>query len=234
MFNSEKMAALGRIAAGLAHEINTPAGVLQSNADLVARVSDKMSHDETGDNARYLGVLKNSSEAIASATSRMAEIVDNLKNFVCLDEGEQKLTNVNASLDTALALLGNALKPGVTVERSYGDVPELKAFGSQLNNVFMTLLSNANDAIEDAGSIYLDTHADADTLTVSVRDTGRGMSERELVDLFDVGFSRSGERMRMRTSLPNAQYVVAAHGGELTAISERGRGTTITVRLPLS
>jgi len=240
LIQSEKMAALGQITAGVAHEINTPAAVVKSGADIAQRTTARLrdvlagalSPQQQALIENYLGILEEHGIASVEATTRITGIVDSLKNYTRHDQAEVQSTNLREGIEGAMMIVKSHLKQGVTVHRSYDDTTEFQANVSELNQVFMTLLKNANDAIDSKGAITVSTWADGDAVYARVADTGKGMSAGQVAELFDVGFASKGSRIGMRMGLSQAQSVIDKHRGSIQVNSEPGSGTEITISMP--
>jgi signal transduction histidine kinase len=243
LVQSEKMAALGQLTAGVAHEINNPIGVIQSNLDSIARSTAKLRHSigdsvptarmEGDEAAKWFQIIQQSSEASSKASARITGLVENLQKFTRIDEAPFQETNLHEGLDSTLELLKPFLKSGVTVAKSYGQIPRIHADVAELNQVFMTLLRNANDAIDGEGKITVTTSADDAYVYVHVADDGRGLTENQQASLFDFGFSRKRERVGMRFGLPIASNIIKNHNGKITVDSAAGKGTEISIQLPI-
>ncbi len=184
LVQSEKMAALGKLAAGLTHEINTPIGAMISNAQTGARAVEKLSAEGLSDakQARLLRALAGTQQSTAEAARRLKVMVARLQGFVRIDEAEEKTVDLHQALDDILALLQNQLQEGsVEVVRRYADdLPELRCRPAEINQVLMHLLQNAIDAMDGPGDITVSTGHDAEQVTVTVSDTGRGMEQEDL------------------------------------------------------
>jgi signal transduction histidine kinase len=240
----EKMATLGNLAAGLAHEINSPIGAVRSAADVCGRCVDKVAQlVSTGDSIqqiredpqyqRSLKIMQDNSGTIAQATDRIGTIVDNFKDFARLDEAEFQQADIHDGLNSTVNLLQHEIGD-VQVVRDYGEIPLIRCYPNQLNQVFMSLLSRCLSTIEGKGEIHLQTRAEDGLLHVVIRDSGSGIPADELDALFDLGFQTADARIRFDTSLPSAYNIVKSHDGNLTVSSSLGKGTRFTVTLPLS
>jgi signal transduction histidine kinase len=243
LVQTEKMAALGQLTAGVAHEINNPIGVIKSNLYSITRSALKL-RDTMGDSAqktlieddkadRWFKLIESSSEASSAASARIIGLVENLKKFTRIDESAFQETNLHEGLDSTLELLKPFLKSGVAVAKNYGDIPKIHADVPEINQVFMTLLRNANDAIENEGKITITTRSDAEHVYVHVADDGRGLTENQRTSLFDFGFTKKGERVGMRFGLPIASSIIKNHNGKINVDSNSGKGTEITIQLPI-
>ncbi len=241
LVQSEKMASLGSLIAGVAHEINTPVGSINSNSDVTLRALEKLC--EALDNAppeiKEDPVLKNVVEVLQSvgkinktACERIVKIVKSLRNFARLDEAERKPADLHEGIESTLTLVHHELKNRIEIVRDYGDIPEVECFPDQLNQVFMNILVNAAHAIEGNGKITIRTRTDGENVTLGFSDTGRGISPENLPKIFDPGFTTKGVGVGSGLGLPICYRIVKEHGGRIDVQSELGKGTTFTVTLP--
>jgi PAS domain S-box-containing protein len=240
-----KMASIGELVAGVAHEINTPLGAVVSNNDLFFRILDRLSRrmNDVWDagllpaEERLRGDLVAAESLTAvtrTACQRIVDIVRTLRTFARPDQGEATLVDLHEGLDSTLVLVGHLLKKGIAVERRYGPVPKVAGHANQLNQVFMNLLVNAAQAIEREGAIRICTALDGTRVRVGISDTGVGIPADHLPRIFDPGFTTKGVGLGTGLGLSICYQIVEAHGGEITVESAVGRGTTFTVTLPVS
>jgi signal transduction histidine kinase len=242
LVQSEKMASLGTLVAGVAHEINTPVGSINSNGDVMVRALEKLRQileaappEVRNDKqlARTLGVLEGIGKVNQTACERIVRIVRSLRNFARLDEAERKQVNIHEGLDSTLTLVHHELKNRIEVVRDYGEIPEIDCFPNQLNQVFMNMLVNASQAIEGEGKITITTRASGDWITVAFEDTGVGIHPENLQKIFDPGFTTKGVGVGSGLGLAICYKIVNEHGGKIDVESEVGRGTTFTITLPV-
>ena len=231
LLNREKMAALGSLVAALAHEINSPLGVIHSAADLTIRCADKLAgpvEPKTAD------ALRTNARLISDATRRIGKFVDSLKAFAQLDRAEFGDFDVVQALEHTIALLEPEFRDRVQVVKDYQSMPRLNAYGGELNQVFMNLLRNAAQAIEGSGTIQVQTRIAEDAFRIAVKDTGRGIPEDHRERIFNPGFKKDGTRVRASLSLFGCLNIARKHGGDIMVDSKVGQGSTFTVVLPRS
>jgi two-component system NtrC family sensor kinase len=164
---------------------------------------------------------------------RVKTIVQNLKSFSRVDQAEAKLFDVNECIETTLNIVWNELKYKATVKKEYGALPVTMCYPQQLNQVFMNLLVNAGQAIEDQGEITIRTRHQDGTIFASVSDTGAGISPDKLALIFEPFFTTKEVGKGTGLGLSITYDIVKKHDGEITVESEVGKGTTFTVRLPV-
>ena len=263
LLQNEKMASIGQLSAGIAHEINNPMGFINSNLGTLEKYVDKFdryiallenSLQQTG-NLQQLDavhalrkelkldyVLKDIYQLISESTDgaeRVMKIVQDLKTFSRSDTEKMGKADLKQCLDSTINIIWNKIKYAAELERSYGDTPKVLCNIQQVNQVFMNLLVNAVHAIESKGSeelgtVVVRTWADDDNAFVSVSDTGCGMSDEVKRKIFDPFFTTKDVGQGTGLGLSISHEIIKKHGGEITVESEVGHGTTFTVRLPLT
>ena len=244
LVQTEKMASLGMLVAGVAHEINTPIGAIAANTDLVRRateivrqrIEDKGSLAELAGDSRLrqaVETLRQASQTEQLACERVTSIVKSLRNFARLDESEEKLVDLHEGIESTLTLLRHELKKGVEVVKHYGDLPQVLCFPSQLNQVFMNLLNNAISATGGKGTITITTARDGDGVVLRFADTGGGISPQNLKRIFDPGFTTKGVGVGTGLGLSICYRIIQHHQGTIEVSSEVDKGTELTLRLPI-
>ena len=237
----EKMASLGDLVAGLAHEINNPIGTIKASTDVSSRcvkkietaLNDPKSNGKDDSIPKTLGILKNSIQVIFDAGNRIATLVKSLKNFSRLDESGYKIVDVHEGLESTLTILSNEWLGRIEIEKEYGDIPMLPCYPGQLNQVFLNVLKNAIQAVEGKGTIQLKTgHASETMAQIEITDSGKGISEERQKKLFNFGFSESDSRIKLSSGLTTAYSIIRQHKGEIQISSKVGEGTTVTILLP--
>jgi signal transduction histidine kinase len=233
LVQSEKMAALGKLVAGMVHEMNTPLGASSSAVDVGERCIAKITElQEQMDPQRLEFLLENLKKnhlVNREANDRMNAILANLKKFISLDGGQREKVDLHEGLDSAIALLANEIEGRITLVREYGDVEPVECCPAEINQVFMSLLTNAAEAIDGKGTITIRTSAAEGEFRVAVSDTGSGMSEEVREQLFDPAFSTKGKRVKAGMGLLVSLNIVRNHGGRIEVESEEGQGSTFTV-----
>jgi len=242
LMHSEKMAVLGNLLAGVAHEINTPIGSINSNTDVALRALDKLREalEKLSPEVRDDPDLKNAVDILQSvgnvnktACDRIVKLVRSLRNFARLETVEPKPADLHEGLESTLTLAYHVLKNRVEVVREYGKIPKVECYPDQLNQVFLNILVNAAHAIERSGKITIRTRTDGDDVIITFTDTGKGIAPEDLPRIFDPGFTTKGVGVGSGLGLPICYKIINEHGGGIDVESELGRGTTVTVRLPL-
>jgi signal transduction histidine kinase len=232
----EKMAALGDLVAGVAHEINNPIGVVTSATDVsnrcVLRIEQELGHVKKGQIAQIFDMLKDNLRITKEAGDRVAMIVKSLRTFSRLDEAEYQKVDIHEGLESSLTLIESDWRGRVSIEKNYTSQGEMTCYASQLNQVFLTLLKNATAAIESTGTISITTRRDKGHIEIS--DSGHGMGSAQLNTIFEFGFSVGGKRVKMRSGLSAAYNVVQRHHGTIRVESQEGKGSTFRIDLPLS
>ncbi len=245
LVQSEKMAALGNLVAGVAHEINTPLGALHSNVDIFIRtfdkiralVSDPSTPAEVRENPELLKLIDAVDEVNTvsrMATRRIVNIVNSLRNFARLEEAERKDADLHEGIESTLTLVHHQMKNRIDVVKNYGEIPHIRCYPNQLNQVFMNLLVNAAQAIEGTGTITVTTRRGESEggVVVEISDDGRGIDPENLSKIFDPGFTTKGAGVGTGLGLSIVYQIVKDHDGEVEVVSQPGVGTTFRVVLP--
>lgn len=239
LVQSEKMALLGRLVAGFSHEINTPVGVINSNASLAARAIDVMRAQglDLQGNARLrtaVEALTTSQRSSAEAGERLRELVKSLKGYARLDEAEIQRVDISTCVEESLRLFETGLPDSIRLEKKLEPVPEMTCRPGQLNQAFMTVLVNAREAIDSQGTITVRSFPRGDSAFIEIADTGRGIAPDKLPGLFEIDFTRKDTQVRMRVGLSNVKSMIEKHGGTIDVDSTLGVGTTFRINLPLN
>ncbi len=256
ILQQEKMASLGQLAAGVAHEINNPLGYISSNlgtlAKYLARLAEFVSFQKALIEQRFGKVAELDekhrtlkidhilgdiplllSESLEGA-GRVKKIVQDLKSFSRSDDEDPVLADLEQCLESTLSIVWNEIKYKAELVRDYEKLPRLLCHPLQLGQVFMNLLVNAAQAIDKHGIIKISTRHDGDRVSVAISDTGCGIAPEHLPKLFDPFFTTKEVGKGTGLGLSIAYEIVKKHGGEIQVESTPGIGSTFTLRLPLT
>ncbi|MGB8510614.1 MAG: ATP-binding protein [Pyrinomonadaceae bacterium] len=252
---SEKMASLGQLAAGVAHELNNPAGFIYGNMEIlkdcasgierllalysrvqltpaeaaeVAVIKDEIDYEHT------LADLKLIIADCHDGAERIRDVVLNLRLFSRLDEAEFKKVDIHEGLDSTIRLLSRYYNAGrIRLERQYGELPPVDCFAGQLNQVWMNLLVNAAQSIKDDGEVRVSTRRDGEAVVVCISDTGCGIAPDQLKNIFDPFFTTKPVGEGTGLGLSVTYSIVERHHGSIRVESVPGRGTTFTITIPM-
>ena len=225
LINSEKMASLGQLVAGVAHEINTPVASIKSNNNIMSKFIPKIQDAEIAD------MLKEINEIDYEAIQRISNIVTSLKKFVRLDEAELQEADINKEIDLTLDLIRHETKNRIEVIKHYGNLPLIKCYPNMLNQVFTNILINACQAISDQGKIEITTEYNDKKLTVKIKDNGKGIPENELNKIFTAGFTTKGVGVGTGLGLAICSKIIEKHNGEILVNSEVGKGSEFIITI---
>jgi len=257
MLHHEKMASVGQLAAGVAHEINNPMGFISSNLGSLAKYlerlgryiehQDKLLKPLLDDAATielkterkkmkidYL--LEDSDDLISESldgAERVQEIVRNLKSFSRVDQAAEQAADINECLESTIAIAWNELKYKVTLDKDYGELPPLFCHPQQLNQVFMNLLVNGAQAIAEKGTIGIKTWHEAGVIYVQIKDDGCGIPPENLSRIFEPFFTTKDVGKGTGLGMSISYDIVRAHDGDIHINSVVGEGTQFTIELPV-
>jgi len=258
LVQSEKLASIGQLAAGVAHEINNPIGFVRSNLNSLSDyigVYQKL-------NGLYSGLLDNQvdrqqrireihaleqkedmsfvaedvDELIADSidgTTRIRDIVQGLKNFSRVNEVGRHPCDVNACITSTLKIVASEFKSKCNIETDLSDLPLINAHQGEINQVLMNLLVNAGHAIYDGGLIQVSTRCSEDTVQIVIADNGSGISQENLSKLYDPFFTTKPVGQGTGLGLSITFGIIQDHGGEINVESTVGTGTVFTIELPI-
>ncbi|MCC4114225.1 PAS domain S-box protein [Aromatoleum toluclasticum] len=255
LLQAEKMASIGQLAAGVAHEINNPVGFVNSNLGTLQRYAEDLLRLLSAYESIEGSLTTEQSEAIAcvkeeidaaylrediggllteslDGLQRVKRIVQDLKDFSHVDKAERELANLEAGLESTLNVVRNEIKYKADVVKEYGSLPPIECFPSQLNQVFMNLLVNAAHAIDDRGLITLRTGYDEKVVWVEVEDTGKGIRPDHLSRIFEPFFTTKEVGKGTGLGLSLSYGIVNRHHGFIEVRSELGKGSVFRVVLP--
>ena len=263
ILHQEKMASIGQLAAGVAHEINNPTGFILSNLNSLVKYTNRYSEYISVLNAAVVEladsgekdvdaildmlekkrkalkldyVIEDTKQLIKETTEgaeRIKRIVQDLKSFSHVDDTEYKSSNINEGLESTINIAWNELKYKATVKREYGDIPKVKCNLGQLNQVFINILVNAAQAIEKQGEITVRTWCDGEYVNVLIADTGSGIPKEKIDRIFEPFFTTKEVGKGTGLGLSIAYDIIKKHAGEIEVASEVDKGTTFTIKIPV-
>ncbi|MEG4407832.1 PAS domain S-box protein [Microcoleus sp. MON2_D5] len=272
LVQSEKMSSLGLLLAGVAHEINNPVSFIYGNLTHLTNYTQDLFHHlelyqkhypdpvveiQQEREEKELDFLAEDLPKILSSMSvgveRICQIVQSLRNFSRHDDSQMKPVNIHEGIDSTLLILnhrlkGNGEKPPIQIVKQYGELPTVECFAGPINQVFMNILSNAIDALEDAknrqncqqmvenpSQIRIGTEVVGNFVAIKIADNGPGITEQVKQQIFDTFFTTKpiGKGTGMGLSI-SYQIIVERHKGELYCTSELGKGTEFTIKIPIA
>ncbi len=257
ILQQEKMASIGQLAAGVAHEINNPMGFISSNLGTLGRYAAKLAGfireltgiaERSGGEAQLSGLKEKRrqlkidyilediepliNESLEGA-DRVKTIVQNLKTFSRIDEAACKPADINDCIESTLSIIWNELKYNTVIRKDYGELPLTRCHPQQLNQVFMNLLVNAGQAIESHGDIVIKTWSSEGLIHVSISDTGKGIPPDKFSKIFEPFYTTKEVGKGTGLGLSITYEIVKKHNGDITVDSEVGKGTTFTIKIPV-
>jgi two-component system NtrC family sensor kinase len=255
LVHTEKMASLGHLAAGIAHELNNPAGFVYGNMELLrdnlaqleklfneydklafsndaslglAALKDEMSYE------RLMIDINSIVSDCSEGAQRICGVVKNLRLFSRLDEAELKHVDIHEGIDSTLRLLSRYYNSGrLMLLKEYDDLPRVTCYAGQLNQVWMNLLVNAAQSIEANGEVKITTRLDGDSVVIAISDTGKGIPGEHLSRIFEPFFTTKAVGEGTGLGLSISYGIIERHEGTITVKSTIGVGTTFTVRIPI-
>ncbi len=259
---SEKLASIGQLAAGVAHEINNPVGFVTSNLGTISEYADTMSSilklynqleqtdpenaekrselvleikgiKEDEDLEFILDDLENVLTESMEGVHRVAEIVQNLKSFAREDSTERRSHNINDGIEAMIKMVWNELKYTCEIERDFGEMPLIQCHPGQINQVIMNMLVNASHAMPDGGTITVASRVVGKEAEISISDTGTGIPQEIINRIFDPFFTTKDVGKGTGLGLAISHGIIQDHGGHIDVQSEVGQGTTFRIYLPL-
>jgi len=256
LLQSEKLASIGQLAAGVAHEINNPIGFVNSNLGTMKKYVGQLFEVLDAYSAAEAGLSPEARQRIETAkaaadldflredvvdligesidgAARVRRIVQDLRDFSRPGDSEWKSVDLHTCIDSTLNVVWNEIKYKAEVVRDYGQLPPVECLPFQINQVFLNLFVNAAQAIPERGTITIRTFTDGDQAAVAVADTGTGMTPEVRDRIFDPFFTTKPIGKGTGLGLSVAYGIVEKHGGRIDVDTAPGAGTTFTVRLPV-
>lgn len=239
LVQSEKMAALGQLVAGVAHEINTPVGSINSNNSIFSKCTERLKASLSNDSVapakinQILQILEETTKYNSIACERINDIVQSLKNFARLDESELKKVDIHEGIKSTLTLLRHELRNRITVNINFSDLPTIECYPNLLNQVIMNLLVNACHSIKDKGEITISTRIKKQNLEIAITDTGAGIEKSIINKIFDPGFTTKGVGVGTGLGLSICYQIIEKHKGEIKVKSTVNEGSTFIIEIPI-
>lgn len=257
LVQSEKMASLGQLTAGIAHEINNPVNFVSANVNplrrdlaelfaVIARYDEIVAAENLRAQFASVTELKQGLDfaylqqevesllnGIQEGSQRTAEIVRGLRNFTRLDEDARKPADINKNIESTLLMLQHQLKNRVEVIKDFSDMPEIMCYPGKLNQALLNILSNASQAIEERGKIFIKTLYDGEIVTISIKDTGKGMTEAVKQHIFEPFFTTKDIGEGTGLGLSITYGIIEEHDGNIEVYSEPGKGSEFVITLPV-
>ena len=255
LIQSEKMAGLGQLVAGIAHELNNPISFVYANMrelqQYTAAITELLSALQNGlkpetlkeklkelDDKYDLNFIQKDIDNLIGeslvGSQRVKDVVQNLRNFSRLDEAEHKKVDLHEGLESTLVLLNNEIKNRIRLHKAYSkDLPQVYCNPGQINQVFMNLLHNATQAVEKEGDIWITTSSNGKTVEIEIRDNGRGIPKHVQGKIFDPFFTTKPVGKGTGLGLSICYNIIQKHGGKILLDSKEGDGTKFTIVLPL-
>lgn len=257
ILQNDKMASIGQLAAGVAHEINNPCGFILSNLNSLRRYVERVKEFLTVQGEALAGLppdevalVENKKKSLKinyiiedmaslvnesyEGAERIKNIVKDLKNFSHVNESEMSLTDINAGIESTLNIVWNEIKYKAVVKKEFGNIPQIQCNSGQINQVVLNMLVNAAQAMEKQGEITVRTWSDDQSIYIAIADTGPGIPPDIMGRLFEPFFTTKEVGKGTGLGLSIAYDIVKKHNGEIMVESEVCRGTTFTIRLPLN
>ncbi len=255
LVQSEKMASLGLLVAGIAHELNNPTSYVCSNLEFIEEYTERLAatleayigEGEPNGQARrrgdahnrqspFTGTLNTLRELIASSqegTGRIKKIVLDLRTFSRTDDIGLIPADLHEGIESTLSLLAKQYQDRITIHREYHPLPQVECLPGQLNQVFMNLLQNAFQAIPSKGNVWVATRVEGDWVKVTIRDDGAGIAEENLSRIFDPFFTTKPVGTGTGLGLSISYGIIEKHGGRIRVTSTVHQGSELTVELPV-
>ena len=224
LINSEKMASLGQLVAGVAHEINTPVASIKSNNEITKKLIAQIKDKEIAE------LLQEVNEIDTEAIARINRLVISLRKFVRLDEAELQEADINKEIDLTLDLIRHETKNRIEIVKNYSKLPPIKCYPNMLNQVFMNILVNATHAIKDTGIITIDTKYENSNLIVKIKDNGCGIKEPDKI--FFAGYTTKGVGVGTGLGLAISQKIIEKHNGSISVKTKLNEGSEFTITIP--
>jgi len=235
LIQSEKMAALGELVSGIAHEINTPLGIINSNTDLIVRYIKKANTFDNIDDSilKIINTVGKKLTTTSTACDSILTIVDSLRVFARLDEAEYQSVTISSLIENTIAIMQNKLKQGIMIEKNYDFDEPVLCFPGQMNQVFINLFNNTYDAMEGKGTLTITINSEDTNILIIFEDTGTGILKADLPKIFNPGYTSKGVGVGTGLGLSICyRIIVEKHGGRIWADNRPSGGAVFRIELP--
>lgn len=236
---SEKMASLGRLVAGIAHELNNPISFIYANVNQMEKDIKKVKQSlssKKGKEKNISKVFKEIEEMIQETrlgSVAVKELVENLRRFSHLDKSDWQMADIHKGIETCLMILQPEIKNRIAIERNFGTIPKIECHPGQLNQVFLNILSNAAQAIKEQGKISIRSESKGQMVIITINDDGNGIAPESLDKIFDPFFSSKDVGEGSGLGLSISQTIINNHQGRIEVESKIDEGSTFRVYLPV-
>jgi len=256
LIQSEKMASLGLLVAGVAHELNNPISFVHSNLEFIDEYTERLAKiiqaygdndnpvserrrrgDQKKSSARFDETLEILQELITSCkegAERVKKIVLDLRTFSRTDDIGSMATDLHEGIESTLNLLATQYKDRITIPRDYANLPLIECFPGQINQVFMNVLQNAAQAIPNTGDVWITTATAENRVLITIRDNGAGIPEDQLARVFDPFYTTKPVGTGTGLGLSISYSIIERHGGKMRVASVLNKGTEFVIELPIS
>ncbi|MEO1935316.1 MAG: ATP-binding protein, partial [Myxococcales bacterium] len=235
LMQSEKMKSLGQLVAGVAHELNNPIGFVHANLQLLGEFIEKLveAQETGGDATRYREAITKLLSRSREGTERVKQIVQELRTFSRMDQADLQMAQLTDEIDRTLALMEPRFKGNIEVVREYQPLPDVSCYPGQLNQVFLNLLMNACDVLDEGGTITIRATPTEDGVHLEFEDSGPGIPVDVQRRIFDPFFTTKDVGKGTGLGLSLSYGIIERHGGRIQIRSEAGHGAVFEIDLPL-
>ena len=255
LVQTEKMASLGQLVAGIAHEIKNPLNFIYGNTGFLEdytntiqglleafeklpsiSAEDRAAIERMKEEVHYAFIkqdLKILIDNFRDGSSRINAIVSDLRAFSRMDRDIVSEVDLHASLEMSLNLLRNQYKDRIEIHKDYGQIPQIKGYPGKLNQVFMNLLSNAFYAVKDRGSVWIKTRSVSDAVEIEITDSGAGIPQKDIKRIFEPFFTTKPVGQGTGLGLSISYGIIEQHRGKIQVASSPEKGTVFTIQLPI-
>ena len=232
---SEKLKSLGQLVAGVAHELNNPIGFVHANLQLLDDFIEKLvvTQDRGGDATKYRDAITKLLSRSREGTERVIKIVQELRTFARTDQADLQMARLTDEIDRTLVFMEARFKGHIEVIREYQPLPEVTCYPGQLNQVFLNLLMNACDVLEDGGTITIRAEPIKDGVRIEFEDSGPGIPVDVQRRIFDPFFTTKEVGKGTGLGLSLSHGIIERHGGHIQVVSRLNEGAIFQIELPL-